>query len=84
MGPACTGTTWPELQVTTGPVFGDAKAATRLPPQPCLFASLVQPPLQPLGHAQVQGGFGGMQTLQAPKVAACLSPTPNRWESPCL
>lgn len=29
-------------------------------------------------------GLGGMQTLQAPKVTGCLSPTPNRWESPCL
>lgn len=74
MGPACRGTTWPELQVTIGPVFGGAKAAARLPPTtlPLRFPGAASAPA--IGPCPGTGLVWGVQMLQAPKVTELMFP----------
>lgn len=70
MGLACRGPKWPALQC-----WGWESSSQAATPDPASFASLTQPLLQPLGHAQVQGAFGGVQMLWPPwSLSPCFLP----------
>lgn len=58
---------WPELQVQ--------KQQRDCHPRPCLFAFLMKPSLQPLGHGRF--GEGGVQTPKATEPMFSVSPTPT-------